>query len=421
MTKLRTWDPRSTTSRWAALTACTIAFVLATLTSESAPAQTYTVIYNFTGGAGGEQPTGVVMDHAGNLCGTTFGGGLRECCADGLCNYCGTAFELNPANGHFRLLWQFTGNPDGAYPEGELLIGPGGILYGSTSSGGPGGYGTIFSLVPPTTPPRNIQEAQWGKTVLYSFVGRNDGAAPNGPLVMDHAGNLYGSTYAGGGGGNYGTVFELSLANGSWHESILHRFSGSDGDNPMDGVTLDAVGNVYGTTRGGGPFSTGIVYQVLAGSGWAENVLYDFPGDGFDPESGVTFDLSGNLYGSTFGGGSNGAGTVFELSHGNWTPQLIYNFNGGNGWGPDSTKLIFDPAGYLYGTTYGDGPYGEGSVFKLTPSNGAWVYTSLHDFTGGSDGGYPVGTLVLDANGNLYGTASLGGQYGYGVVFKITP
>ncbi|HUI83106.1 MAG TPA: choice-of-anchor tandem repeat GloVer-containing protein [Candidatus Binatia bacterium] len=342
-------------------------------------------------------------------------GGIQDCGDQLHRNSCGTVFELT-ANGQFKILWQFT-RVDGAYPEGELLIGPGGILYGSTSSGGASGYGTIFSLAPPTTP----QETQWTRTILHSFAGNQDGALPTGPLAMDRAGNLYGSTYAGGSGANWGTVFELSPYNGGWSEAILHRFSYSDGDAPFDGVTLDAAGNLYGTTRGGGPVDSGAVYQLLAGSGWQENTIYGFRLGGWDPQSGVTLDSSGNLYGSTFGGGSNGAGTVFELFHGDWIPQIIYNFYGGNEWGPNASKVIFDVAGNLYGTTCGDGAYGAGSVFKLTLSDGAWTYTSLHDFTGGIDGASPVGTLVLDANGNIYGTTSGGGQNFNGVVFRITP
>ena len=389
-------------------------------TPRSASAQTYTVLHDFSGGPGGAIPyAGLVMDRAGNLYGTTSSGGEQNCGDPILRNWCGTVFELT-ASGQFQLLWQFTGNPDGGDPEGELLLGPGGMLYGSTTVGGPGGDGTIFSLSPSPTPPRNIQE-RWIKTIVYSFAGNSDGALPNGPLVMDHAGNLYGSTYAGGSGGNDGTVFELRPSNGRWNETILHRFDDNDGKNPDDGVTLDAVGNIYGTTRGGGRFDSGVVYQLLAGSAWQENVLYDFASGGFDPQSGVTLDAAGNLFGSTFGGGGNGAGTAFELSSGSWTQQVIYNFSGAHAWGPDFSKLIFDAAGNLYGTTNGDGLYGAGSVFRLTPSNGAWIYTSLHDFTGGSDGGYPVGTLVLDANGNLYGTTSYGGHNTVGVVFKITP
>ena len=204
---------------------------------------------------------------------------------------------------------------------------------------------------------------------------------------------------------------------------VLHTFTGApnDGDEPLGTLLRDAAGNLYGTTQGGGRFGSGVVYQLLAASGWQDNTLNDFQQGGSSPESGVTFDPAGNLFAATFGGGSGGAGTVFELSNGSWTPQTIYNFSGGKQWGPSFSKLILDPAGNFYGTTNGDGAYGAGSVFKLTLSDGGWTYTSLHDFTGGSDGGYPVGTLLLDANGNLYGTTSGGGQNSNGVVFKITP
>jgi hypothetical protein len=264
---------------------------------------------------------------------------------------------------------------------------------------------------------------------VYRFDG-NDGWFPNGNLATDASGNLWGSTGSGGFGA--GNVFELTDSNGVWIESVLHNFTGyADGTFPEGGVTLDAAGNVYGTTFIDGP-AAGNVYQLLANSDWAFDIVYSFVDipSGGNPNSGVTLDSSGNIYGSTSMGGVKGGGTVFELSNegGSWTIHLLYSFSGGEG--PQLSKLIFDQAGNLYGTTYSDGPvpnHSYGTAFKLTPSNGTWIYTSLHDFTGGSDGAYPVGTLTFDANGNLYGTASQGGDLGRcggkgcGVVFKITP
>jgi uncharacterized repeat protein (TIGR03803 family) len=206
-----------------------------------------------------------------------------------------------------------------------------------------------------------------------------------------------------------------------------------------NGVTLGPAGDIYGTTAGGGGReNNGTVYQLLAGSGWAENLLYSFTrgSDGATPESGVTFDSSGSLYSSTLSGGSDETGgTVFELSSGSWAFQLLYTFTetpNGSG-GPELSDLVFDRAGNVYGTTHFGGAGGMGSVFKLTPTMGGYTYTSLHDFcvdgSGAcSDGVFPSGTLVMDSSGNLYGTTQLGGSnagfcYGgaCGVIFKITP
>ncbi len=411
-----------------------LVFALAILTINPASAQTYTVIHNFTGGPGGATPyAGVVIDHAGNLYGTTAAGGGGSCSSSEFGTGCGIAFELNPSNGLFTTLWQFTGGlTDSANPT-TMLLGPGASLYVSTENGVQ--CGTIVSLSPPVSPPRSIQENHWIETILYKFQ-ESDGCVPSGNLAMDAAGNLYGATNLGGSQGQ-GTVFELTPSNGTWSESILHNFSGtSDGGGPVGGVTFDAAGNLNGTTFSGGAFGFGgAVFQLVAASDWHENVLYSFTcgEDGCQPFSGVTFDSAGNLYSSTSGiecqGGA--AGNVFQLSSGSWSYSSLYCFPGSFGGGPYRSAPVFDQAGNLYGTTYAAGANGWGSVFKLTPSNGSWTYTSLHDFTGDNDGGYPVGNLVFDANGNLYGTASCGGsmgmcfgsngQHGKGVVFKITP
>ncbi len=306
----------------------------------------------------------------------------------------------------------------------------------------------VFHLYPRPTPPRNVLENYWLETPLYTFQGL-DGDSPLGDLAMDQSGDLYGSTSGGGSrypGGN-GVAFELTPSNGGWSESILYNFPDvSDGLGP-NGVTLDAVGNIYGTTSNGGSGNCGngcgTVYQLLAGSGWMHNILYNFTGgsDGGNPESGVTLDPSGNLYSSTFNGGSGGGGTAFELSSGSWSFQLLYSLmgNGNGSGGPVLSNLIFDQEGNLYGTTQFEGAVGGGSVFKLTPSMGGYIYTSLHAFCAESpvifacpDGVFPIGTLVMDSSGNLYGTATqggsnsgvcnTGGSFGAcGVIFKITP
>jgi uncharacterized repeat protein (TIGR03803 family) len=224
-------------------------------------------------------------------------------------------------------------------------------------------------------------------------------------------------------------VFKLTRTGGSWTESVLYAFTGgADGANPWAGVTLDRLGNLYGTTSaGGGSSNSGTVYELSpSGSGWTEKILHSFqrPVDGAVPYAGVILDRSGNLYGATQYGAPNNGGTAFELSPsgGSWNFSTLYSFTGTGGGlakGP-TANLLLDSAGSLYGATAGDGAQSFGTVFKLTHGGGGWTYTSLHDFTSGSDGELPRSNLVFDGSGNLYGTA-YGGVDGKGVVFEITP
>jgi uncharacterized repeat protein (TIGR03803 family) len=267
--------------------------------------------------------------------------------------------------------------------------------------------------------------------------------APSGSLSWDTAGNLYGTTERYGLNG-YGTVYKLSpKTNGTWAVSFLHLFDSltdPNGAGPAGGVILDAKGNLYGTTSGGGgyerPSGIGVVFQLVpnAGGTWTEKVLHRFGEDGFEgayPISGLVFDANGNLYGTASeslpDGCSivSGCGVVFELSpdqNGSWTYTMLYHFMDGADGGFPSGTPILDKSGNLYGTTKLGGS-GFGTVFKLSPDgNGSWTESTLHSFTGGTDGAYPVAGLTLDAAGNLYGTASSdGGSSGCGVVFKMAP
>ncbi len=368
-------------------------------------------------------------------------GGVGTCVDFAGVSGCGTVFKFNPSTGQFRILYQFTGGTDGAAPQSPVLIAPDDTLYGSTTSGGVDscagwgglpGCGVVFHLQPRSSPPRNVLENYWIETPLHTFQGP-DGNGPIGNFAMDQSGDLYGST-GGGGSENEGVVFEVTPSNGSWSESVLHNFPEgmNDGHGPYGGVTLDAAGNVCGTTYWGGANNNGVVYQLLAGSGWSENLLYTLTGgsDGGGSNSGLSFDSAGNLYGSTSSGGSGGGGTAFKLSSRSWAFELLASFTGGAG--PALGSLIIDQAGNVYGTTANDGAYDGGNVFKLTPSGNGYTYTSLHDFCAGgapcSDGYSPQGTLLMDSRGNLYGTAQLGGSNsgacagGFcGVIFKISP
>ena len=393
--------------------AVALATAIATIAPQPVQAQSYNVILNFTGGRdGGEPEAGLTIDVAGNLYGTANLGGAGY----------GTVFKLAYRSSNWTLnpLYSFAGGADGSGTYSRVVFGPDGSLYGVTF-GTESGYGTVFKLQPPLSVCKTAL-CPWTETVLYRFTGGGDGANPEGDLTFNQAGALYGATLAGGEG--YGVVYALTPSNGGWTQSVLHSFErGSDGVFPSAGVIFDKSGNLYGTTAYGSPHGLGVVYQLTpSGLGWTENVLYDFLGgsDGGVPLAGVILDGSGNLYGVTSQDGTGGCGTAFELTpmNGSWNFALLYSF-GSSGCGPEAS-LAFDPAGDLYGTTLSGGANGQGAVFRLTPSNGTWTYTSLHDFTG-ADGASPVSNIVFDANGNLYGTASEGGAYGYGVVFQITP
>jgi uncharacterized repeat protein (TIGR03803 family) len=329
---------------------------------------------------------------------------------------------------------------DGYAPLSGLILDSEGNLYGTTPEGGiVFNGGTVFELSPKTG-------GGWMEKVLHTFIPDaqgTDGVLPFGALLLD-GGNLYGVTAAGG-THNGGTVFELTpTTGGKWVEKILHNFSnvGRDGFNPSGGVIADANGSLYGTTCSGGAYNMGSVFQLAPQSNgsWTETVLHSF-GPGYGPDgvcsiAGLVFDASGNLYGTTnFGGayrGPNGVGlgTVFELTptpNGSWTEQVLHSFNydrGSDGVYPVAS-LIFDSAGNLYSTTSYGGKYDLGTVFQLTPTvGGAWRETVLHSFGYGTDGWQVFGGLALGASGNLFGTTYGGGTgavFGAGIIFELSP
>ncbi len=407
--------------------AAMLSAILLTCFAAQVEAQTYTVIHSFSGGRDGAAPmAGLTIDGSGNLYGTAnFGGNTGGNCGAG---GCGVLYRLSNHNSGWILtpLYSFLGGDDGMNPETAIVvIGPDGNLYSTTFYGGGScngsqGCGTVFKLQPPVETCHSVL-CPWTETNLHSFNG-DDGSGPVGALVFDQQGNLDGVTNTGS-LRNGGTVYQLS-ASGGWMESIIFHPYGYPGSS----VTLDHAGNLYGSTFIGmnGP---GTIYQLTpSGSNWIGTDIYDFTGgsDGAYPKAGVILDQAGNLYGATTVGGSGQGGTVFELmpSNGGWNFNLIYSFTGpANGQlvvGPVG-NLVMDAAGNLYGTTIADGAFGYGAVFKLTNSSEGWTYTSLHDFTGGSDGSYPYSNLIFDSNGNIFGTASSGGAFGAGVVFEITP
>ena len=378
---------------------------------------TFNLLHNFTGGSDGREPdAGLTMDRGGNLYGTAFEGG-NGCGTLG----CGTVFKLahKGSTWVFNPLYAFAGGTDGASPEARVTVGPDGSLYGTTVSGGVGscygvggyGCGTVFNLRPAPRP-CTTAPCSWIEMPLYRFSGEADGSQPRAEVIVDQAGDLYGTTYSGGSAG-FGVVYKLTSTHGNWTESVLHSFTqGSDGQHPSGGLIFDQSGNLYATTSAGGQYGYGTVFQLKpTGSGRVENILYNFQGasDGGSPTASLISDQAGSLYGTTNSGGSKGGGTVFELSpsSGGWTFSALYNLDPPY-HGPANGGLSIDASGNLYGANVGGGYYGGGSVFKLVPSDGKWTPIILYQFTseppgGGGDGGYPNG-VMLDANGNLFGT-----------------
>ena len=369
--------------------------------TQCAHSQTLTVLHSF-GGPDGEYPVAALtLDQAGNLYGTTFLGGSRNL---------GTVFRLmhRSSGWVFGSLYSFQG-PDGANPASPLIFGRGGALYGTASYGGQTGNGVIFALRPPSTICRTSL-CPWHETLLYSFTGGIDSEEPQGQLAFDSAGNLYGVAY-----GYYiagmnpppsdaGSVWELARSNNGWAFSVLHSFHGGDGANPIGGVTFDPAGNLNGTTTLGGAQNDGTVFQLkLNGSAWQESVLHSFDSEvGIRPS--VIADAAGNLYGAT-----DFTGDVYELtpSGTGWSFANIFHF-----LGSVANNLAIDSHGNLYGASNSGGFNNAGFIFKLSFVQGSWTFTNLYNFTGGNDGGSPWGGVIVDAQGNIYGTCQGGGANG---------
>ena len=424
-----------------ALLLLTTLSVLTFTAVHSANAQTYRTLHEFTGGADGAEPGGLTLSPDGELYGVTNNGGDPSCYSG-----CGTIFELFPSSKewHLTVLHAFRGLPDGSFPYAPMIFGADGNLYGTTATGGTpsrfatglgdcqAGCGTIFEL---QRQPALCEGAscRWKEVVLYRFPGAAYGSQPgfDAPINFDRAGNLYGTAQTGGSfvgicNGNYGcgVVFELSPSADGWTEKVLYTFAGAtDGAWPGAGLIFDKAGNLYGTT-------TWTAFQLAPnGSQWDFHLILQTPDTIFGP--GLSLDPFGNLYGGTEDGGTMGGGNVFKImpaANDSWNVQSIYSFVPGGGHGNyypgPSATMIMDAAGNLYGVTEGDGVYGLGSVFRLSPSGGGepwnYTFTDLHDFSGG-DGSAPTASLLLDAKGNLYGTTELGGNASCncGVVFEI--
>ncbi len=367
-------------------------------------AQNEVVIHTFTGGSDGANPyAGLVPDSTENLYGTTVNGGGSNACSGG----CGTVFKVT-SSGKESILYSFAGGTDGANPYGGLIRDTRGNLYGTTVDGG-SYVGTVFEVTPGGV-----------ETLLHTFGSSStgDGSAPYAGLLADPKGNLYGSTFSGGSqcttSGGCGTVFQVAPTG---IETVLYSFAGgTDASFPFCSLVWDTDGNLYGTTIFGGTYNQGAVFRVSPSG--TETVLYSFTGgdDGGQPAAGLVRDPKGNLFGTTQKGGAFGDGTVFQITP-KGQERAYYSFQGGTDGSLPSSSLILDSNGNVYGTTYLGGTAGFGTVFEISSDGTERV---LYSFAGGADGAGPVGALVRDARGNLYGTTYQGGPTGYGTVFKIT-
>jgi uncharacterized repeat protein (TIGR03803 family) len=407
-----------------ALAAATVTLIVVlVLAPVAGAASTEKVLYSFTGGADGAEPhQGLIFDQAGNLYGTTFDGGVYGA---------GTVFSLAPnGDGTWKqtTLYSFTGGGDGGYTDwGRLAFDTSGNLYGVTYHGGNYGAGTVFKLTP-------NPDGSWTESVLHQFTWGKDGAEPRTTPIFDVAGDLYG-TAAYGGTYGCGTVFKMTPgSNNKWTYRVIHHFMDKPACSPWVGLIFDAAGSLYGTTRNqvGGcsnpPQECGTVFKLTPNSDgkWTYKVIHKFSGGkgGSDPSvSGLVFDEAGTMYGLTQAGGKYSTGVFFKLASGaddRWAYRVLHHFNGPRDGGYPIGQMVRDVSGNLYGTANLLGPYGYGTVFNLSPnSDGSWRFSVLYSFTG-SNGAYPLG-LIQDSTGNLYGTTVEGGAYGYGTVYEITP
>jgi uncharacterized repeat protein (TIGR03803 family) len=346
---------------------------------------------------------------------------------------CGIPFVLFVLSGIMsaasapKTLHAFVNFADGSSLYSSLTQDAHGNLYGTSVDGGSGGAGTVFRLSP-------TKSGSWKETVLHSFTGGEDGGNPHSAVVLDSAGNLYGTTVNGGitarvCNAGCGVVYKLSPNGGKWTETVLYQFTGgTDGGSLYSGPVLDGSGKLYGASQVGGTKGFGTIYELSPASGntWQLSVLYNFGGK---PDAAFAYatpilDATGNLYGTTYEGGANGQGTVYKLtkeSSGAWVEQVLCSFQGGSDGSEPLAGVILDQAGNLYGATLEGGTANVGTAFKLTAANN-WKKTILHQFLGLSAGdGANPNTLVFDAKGNLYGTTVGGGKFNPGTIYRLSP
>jgi uncharacterized repeat protein (TIGR03803 family) len=418
-------------SRFTSLQVLLETILLMGLLSIVAGAQTETTIAILPDGTTTTNPYTLIADGLGNFYGTAIGGN-------------GSIFELSPASGGgwtVTTLYAFPGASGPYEPEG-IVMDAAGNLYVGCLNGPRGSYGSIAEFSP-------NGDGGWTENTIFEF-NRTNGATPSGNLVLDSAGNLYGTTQGGGNcsgeSGGCGLAYELSPVDGKWKETILHNFAGGseDGAVPAGGLVFDTKGNLYGTTQIGGltgcsTTTCGVIFELTpAAKGWKEKVIHRFDStDGAFPSDAPVVDAAGNLYGTAYMGGAHDDGTVFELSPtsgGEWKMQVVHSFQKfATGVSPVG-GVTLDASGNIYVATEDGGVngkpcagensvYGCGSVWEFSAEGtGKWNPHLLYVFTGGSDGSQLNDRNLVLENGNVYGAASYGGDSnGDGTIFEITP
>jgi len=383
-------------------------------------ASTEKVLWNFGVGTDGSGPWSnyFISDAKGNLYAATAAGGTYSA---------GVVFMLSPA-GKETVLYEFKGqaNGDGAAPHGRLAFDANGEIYGTTQGGGTNGTGTVYRLSPKSG-------GGWTEKVIYNFSATGaDGNSPSAGMTIAPDGTMY-STTPDGGTFSGGVIFSLQKTAKGWKQTVIHNINfPSEGGFPYEGLMRDTVGNLYGAAPSGGVGGQGVIYRLSpTKKGWVYTVLYSFTGQNGDGAGLYWIDLisdkSGNIYGATSFGGTNGTGTVWELVYSetkkSYAESILYEF-GASGSGDGNNPyggLAMDLKGNLYGTTLYGGPSNIGTSYKLTKQGKTWKETILHSFVGANDGNEPTGNPYIDATGRLYGMTQTGGKSNLGIVYRITP
>jgi uncharacterized repeat protein (TIGR03803 family) len=386
----------------------------------TAGASTEKVLLNFDGSDGADPWSNYfISDAKGNLYGATGDGGTY---GDGV------VFMLTLA-GKETVLYEFKGqaNGDGAAPHGHLAFDANGNIYGTTQAGGTNGTGTVYELSPKSG-------GGWKEKVLYSFSasGTTDGTDPSAGMTIAADGTMY-STTPDGGAYQAGVIFSMKKTSKGWKQTVIKNLDNSStGGYPYEGLMMDTAGNLYGAAPTGGASGQGVIYRLSpTKKGWVDTVIHSFTNENGGGSGLYWIDLisdkSGNIYGATSFGGTNGTGTVWELVYSetkkSYSESVLYEF-GASGSGDGNNPyggLAMDSEGNLYGTTLNGGASNLGTSYKLTKHGKIWKETVLHSFLGANDGSAPTGNAYLDAKGRVYGMAEVGGTSNLGVVYRITP
>ena len=384
-----------------------------------ATATTTDIIFSCEEDEGEYADTDLETDSAGNIYGTTVLGGDFGS---------GTVFMLSPTpiGWIHTVLYSFTSGADGGEPYKGVTIDREGSLYGTTVTGGSGicegGCGVVYKLT--------NSGGTWTQAVIHAFTGGDDGSGPGARVTLDPSGDVYGMAPTGGADG-LGTIYKLHQGhNGTWSLTVIHAFTGgADGATGSAGRMVLRQGRLFGAATAGGIYGSGVVFEVRprGNSGhWNFRTIYSFRGqpDGSFPYGALLFDRAGNIYGTTYYGGANGIGSVYQLSPqpiGEWNENVLYSFQEGSDGNSPIGNLVADRVGDLYGTT-SEGAMGSGAIFKLSPSgNGQWIETVVHVFQGPPDGAFPYNGMVVDRFGNFYGATVHGGDHDDGAVYKFSP